>query len=223
MDIRHDDGRDEWAHLCSLATTASKVSTEPLIFPHGTAPGNVGASAANGSQNNNNNGGNAPRPGFAGNRRSNRAGDEARGDVRCRDFWRKGSDTIFDIRICDTDAKSYANTASEKILERFAKQKTEKYEVACNENRRDFTPLVYSVDGLPCEAAKAAEKRLGGLLSKKWGRKYSEMVTFIRTRMSIAIVRSNTLLLRGERAHTWRRRAVEDGVSAGAARFARSD
>jgi hypothetical protein len=221
VDIRHNDGRDEWAHLCSLATTESKVSIEPLIFPMGTASDSNARRTADGSNNNNNNGGNASRPGFTGNRRSTRAGDEARGDVRCRDFWNKAKDTIFDIRICDTDAKSYGNTSSLKILERFARQKVEKYEEACSEHRRDFTPLVYSVDGLPCEAAQAAEKRLGSLLAKKWDRNYSEMVAFIRQRMSLAIARSNTMLLRGERAHTWRRRAAEDGASAGAGFTAR--
>ena len=222
VDVRHNDARDEWAHLCSMATTASKVSTEPLIFPNGTASDNVNATAANGSTNNSGGNGGASRPTFVGNRRSERAGDEARGDVRCRDFWNKAKDTIFDIRICDTDAKSYGNVSSEKVLERFARQKKEKYEEACRENRRDFTPMVYSVDGLACEAARAAEKRLGGLLAKKWDRRYSEMVAFIRQRMSLAIVRSNTMLLRGERANTWRRRACEDGVAAGAGFTARS-
>ena len=91
------------------------------------------------------------------------------------------------------------------------------YEAACLERRKDFTPLCYSVDGMPCKAAKAAERRLASLLSAKWGRQYSEMVNFIRTRMSLSVVRSNTLLLRSERAHSWNRRAPEDGISAAAA------
>eukprot|EP00804_Cyclotella_cryptica_P025021 CCRYP_015947-RE/>CCRYP_015947-RE protein AED:0.35 eAED:0.35 QI:0/-1/0/1/-1/0/1/0/165 len=31
VSIRHDDVRDEWAHLCGLALTSSRVTTEPLI------------------------------------------------------------------------------------------------------------------------------------------------------------------------------------------------
>ena len=197
---RHDDVRDEWAHLCSLATTASKVSIEPLIFPDGAAPHGATRRAHTGSTNDNTRGGNIPGTPCP----SNAAGNDARGDVRCRDFWSRARDCIFDVRICDTDATSYGTTASDKILERFARQKRDKYESACNENRRDFTPLVYCVDGMPCEAAEAAEKRLAALLASKWNRAYSEMVSFVRQRLSLAIVRSNTMLLRGERANTWR-------------------
>ena len=44
-----------------------------------------------------------------------------------------------------------------------------------------------------------------------------QMASFVRTRMCLAIVRSNTLLLRGDRAMNWRRRAPDDGVAARAA------
>ncbi len=70
---------------------------------------------------------------------------------------------------------------------------------------------------MACKAARAAEKCLASLLSVKWDRQYSEMVNFIRTRMSLAVVRSNTLLLRSERMHTWYRRAPEDGSAIAAA------
>eukprot|EP00804_Cyclotella_cryptica_P013322 CCRYP_019815-RA/>CCRYP_019815-RA protein AED:0.48 eAED:0.48 QI:0/0/0/0.66/1/1/3/0/88 len=41
----------------------------------------------------------------------------------------------------------------------------DKYEEACLERRKDFTPLCYSVDGMPCEAARSAERRLASLLA----------------------------------------------------------
>ena len=82
---------------------------------------------------------------------------------------------------------------------------------------KDFMPLCYSVDGMPCEAARSAERRLASLLASKWERQYSEMVNFTRTRMSLSAVRSNTLLLRSERAHSWKRRAPEDGSASAAA------
>eukprot|EP00804_Cyclotella_cryptica_P019798 CCRYP_009693-RA/>CCRYP_009693-RA protein AED:0.29 eAED:0.30 QI:0/0/0/1/0/0.14/7/0/1059 len=197
VSIRHDDVRDEWAHLCGLALTSSRVTTEPLIH-YGDG---MGASLG----------------GTTGNRNGNTLGEEARGDVSAHGFWQKGRSTIFDVRITDTDSKSYGNTASDKLLERFAQLKRDKYEEACLERRKDFTPLCYSVDGMACKAARAAERRLASLLSVKWDRQYSEMVNFIRTRMSLAVVRSNTLLLRSERMHTWHRRAPEDGSAIAAA------
>ena len=57
--------------------------------------------------------------------------------------------------------------------------------------------MVYSADGIPGAEALAAQKRLAALLSYKLKREYSEMCGFVRERMSLAIVRSNSLLLCG--------------------------
>ncbi len=195
--IRHDDARDEWAHLCSLAFANAKVVIEPnILYGNDSATGPSRAATPN----------SPPPPNDA-------LGDESRGDVLVHCFWQRARGTIFDVRICDTDARSYANTSSDKVLERASKEKVRKYEQACLAQRRDFTPLVYSVDGLASKDARNAERRLASVLAKKWGRSYSDMANFIRTRMSLAIVRSNTLLLRGDRNHSLRRRAPLDGTA----------
>ena len=59
--------------------------------------------------------------------------------------------------------------------------------------------MMYSADGIPGMEAIAAQQRLALLLSINLKREYSEMCGFIGDRMSLAIVRSNTLLLRGAR------------------------
>jgi len=202
---RHDDVRDELAHLCTLALSDSRVKIEPEIFYR---------SDTRASQ---------PRTGCkctgldtAGKTICKCLGDEARGDVAVHGFWKMARTTVFDVRVTDTDAPSYGNTASDKILESAAKQKRSKYEEACTERRRDFTPMVYSVDGLPCKSARAAERRIAALLAGKWDRQYSQMSSFVRTRMALAVARSNTLLLHGDRSTSWRRKAPEDGSAAAA-------
>ena len=205
MGQRHDDVRDELAHLCTLALSDSRVKIEPEIFYR---------SDTRASQ---------PRTGCkctgldtAGKTICKCLGDEARGDVAAYGFWKTARTTAFDVRDTDTDAPSYGNTASDKILESAAKQKRSKYEEACTKRRRDFTPMVYSVDGLPCKSARAAEKRIAALLAGKWDRQYSQMASFVRTRMALAVARSNTLLLHGDRSTSWRRKAPEDGSAAAA-------
>jgi hypothetical protein len=95
-------------------------------------------------------------------------GDEARGDVGAHGFWKRGRTTIFDVMICDTNAKSYGNRTLKKVLESAALRKKSKYEVACLERRRDFTPMIYSVDGMADKQhARAAEKRIAGNLAAK--------------------------------------------------------
>jgi len=96
----------------------------------------------------------------------------------------------------DTDASSYGNVDSRKVSEHHVLEKKGKCEEACLERRRDFTPMVYSVDGMARKEARAAERRIAGLLSAKWQQQCSEMANFVCTRMSLSIVRSSTLLLR---------------------------
>ena len=63
--------------------------------------------------------------------------------------------------------------------------------------------------------ARAFEKRIAALLSKKWSREYSALAEWVKVRMALAVVRANTMLLRrSRRRHSWRPE-VEDGVTAG--------
>ena len=57
--------------------------------------------------------------------------------------------------------------------------------------------MVYSADRIPRAEALATQKRLAALLSYKLKREYPEMCGFVWARMSLAIVISNSLLLRG--------------------------
>ena len=57
--------------------------------------------------------------------------------------------------------------------------------------------MVYSVGRIPQADDLAALKRLAALLIYKLKREYSKMCGYVRARMSLAIVRSNNLLLFG--------------------------
>ena len=75
--------------------------------------------------------------------------------------------------------------------------------------------MVYSAKGIPGAKALASQKRLAALLSYKMKREYSEMCGFLRARMSLAIVRFNSLLLCGPHdkgAHIWQRPELTDGA-----------
>ena len=103
------------------------------------------------------------------------------------------------MRITDTESRSYRNRDFRKVLASQEKEKKDKYLASCHEMRKDFTPLVYSVDGIAGREAKAAEKRLASYLAKKWKKNYSEMVFYVRARMALSVVRANSLLIRGSR------------------------
>jgi len=188
---RHDDARDEAGELAAMALTKSRVSYEPRIH-YGTG---VCATQEVDQQTG-----------------RNATGDEARGDVAIHGLWKRGETCILDIRVTDTDCRSYSSSSSAKVLEKAAREKKAKYLDACIQRRRSFTPLVYSVDGMACKEALAFEKRVASLLASKLDRRYSEMVGYVHSRMSLSIIRSNTLLLRGARAGRSLRPVIEDGA-----------
>jgi hypothetical protein len=77
------------------------------------------------------------------------------------------------MRITDTDARSYQKKEFSKVLEQHEKEKKDKYLQTCLEMRKDFTPMVYSVDGIAGRESRNAEKRLATHLAGKWNREYS--------------------------------------------------
>ncbi len=114
-------------------------------------------------------------------------GDEAYRDVLAHGFWNCRKGTVFNVQICDTDSCSYSNTSSSKILENHAKEKKDKYETACLNHRRNFTPLVYFVDEMASKDTQTAKLRISWLIGKKWSRTYLDMASFIHTRMTLQL------------------------------------
>ena len=116
----------------------------------------------------------------------------------------------------DMDTRSYRKKEFAKVLEQHEKEKKDKYLQNCLEMRKDFTPMVYSVDGIAGREARNAEKRLATHLAGKWNREYSQMVYYVRVRMAIAVVRANSLLIRGSRDRQRPRRPlIPNGAALG--------
>ena len=125
---------------------------------------------------------------------------ELRGDLAVHGFWTRGTTAIFDVRVTDTDVPSNRNTTPKKVLLRHEKEKKDKYgTLLCKAKRRTFTPLVFSVDGMQGVEATAASRQLASSLAAKWKRSYSELCGFVRSRLSIALVRSASRCLRADR------------------------
>ena len=207
--VRHDDVADEFRHLCGCALSFGKVEREPRIFSSGTNQLTSAAAGVNQTTTATNTQATQPpaqRPQQNTQQQQQRNEQRhdseptgERGDASCHGFWQRGRDAIFDIRITDTECRSYRNRDHAKVLESQEKEKKKKYLASCHAMRKDFTPLVYSVDGIAGREAKSAEKRLASYLSVKWRRNYSEMVFYVRSRMALSVVRSNSLLIRGSR------------------------
>jgi hypothetical protein len=201
--IRHNSAAGEWGNMCAKALLPSAVTHEPYIKYGGSMQerNRRAAKLRDEARARRASGAEEP-PGEAEadvDEDETPLGDESQGDKGCDGFWLDNWMTIFDMRITQTDAPSYRGGDPLLILKRAEATKKKKYLTACLDERKHFTPLVYSVDGVAGPETRGAEKRLAFHLAKKWNREYSEMCGYVRTRMSIAVVRSNTLLLRGQR------------------------
>ena len=91
---------------------------------------------------------------------------ELRGDISTYGFWKDRRTTIFDVRVTDTDAPSHQNRDPKKVLATQELTKRNLYELPCRQRRRDFTPLVFSIDGLMGQQAISASRQLARKLSK---------------------------------------------------------
>ena len=194
MTIRHNEVAQEWASLCAAAYTPSAVSTEPFINSGRPKSDGVAASQTE------------PTP----------LGDE-RGDVSVRGFWHRGNACIFDVSVIDTDAQSYAQMTVDKVIENKEKAKSTKYREMCRQNRMHFTPLIFSVDGMIGPRAEGAIRQLSARLSRKWNQSYSAVCGFVRSRLTLSLVRAMHLCIRGARDPTARatRPSLDSGAGLG--------
>jgi hypothetical protein len=132
-------------------------------------------------------------------------------DLGVRGVWEAQTTALFDIRITDTDAKSYLSRPVEAVLSYAETEKKHKYGQACRERRANFTPFVASVDGALGKEASFFLKYLSDRLATKWKRNYSDVVRWARTRLSFAILRATIQCIRGTR-RKWRCLGIEDGA-----------
>ena len=165
--LRHDEIKLKLQDLFARALNKSSVRDEPLIHLPSTrttassAPANTSLSQST-------------------------ILDE-RGDILVRGFHQPGKDTIFDVRVCDLDAKTYVHQDPAKVLEKHKKDKKRQYLTACTDQRRFFVPLVMGVDGTLEKETKATVKQLARKLRTKWDRPYSQVCGLIRSQLSVAI------------------------------------
>ena len=122
-----------------------------------------------------------------------------RGDLLIRGLHSNGTDTIIDFQVTHLDAPSYQHRDPLTVLQDHEKAKSHKYERSCAFQRRKFLPFIASTDGMLSPQAKQLLQQLSHVLSKKWSMPYSTVCHYVNSRVSLALVRSTFLCLRGSR------------------------
>ena len=133
-------------------------------------------------------------------------------DIAIRGVWQRQATALFDVRVIDTDARSYLHRPPQSIIATAEREKKRKYSMACAAKHVSFTPLCFSVDGLMGAEAKSFLDRLGDFLATKWERPYSIVIHWLRVKLSMALLRATNLCLRGTRCK-FRPMNIDDGAS----------
>lgn len=167
---RHDDLRNTFANL--LSETCNDVAVEPSML------------ALNGDEL----------------ERGNRQ-DEARLDVAARGFWQRGQRAFFDVRVFHPFARSHVNRDLQAVFVTNEKEKKRAYNQRVIEvEHGSFTPLVFSSLG---GCGREAETFLGKLSEKiatKRDIEKGRVLHWLRHKVSLSIMRSAILCLRGSRS-----------------------
>ena len=104
-----------------------------------------------------------------------------------------GTDSVHNMRVLNTDTKSYWEKSPKKCLEEADKSKKKMYLEACLQQRRHLSPFVASVDGILGVEVTSTLKSIAICLASKWKQPYSKTCGYIKIRIAITLVRATHL------------------------------
>ncbi|EDO42709.1 predicted protein [Nematostella vectensis] len=167
---RHNELRDLEAELLSLV--CKDVQTEPVLQDITGEELNRGAHTAR----------------------------DARLDIVARGFWERQRQAFFDVRVCHANAESYRDMNIDQIFRQHETEKKRQYARVLEVEQATFTPLVFGSTGGMASECQQFHSKLAELIAEKKGELYSTTVSWIRAKVSFAILRSALLCLRGSRS-----------------------
>ena len=109
--------------------------------------------------------------------------------------------------VCHPNADSYRDLTPKQIYKKHENEKKRQYAERVMEiEQGTFTPLVFTTTGGMADECVKYHSRLAELIANKKGESYSSAISWIRAKVSFAIIRSAMLCLRGSRS---RRRQLD--------------
>ena len=127
--------------------------------------------------------------------------EEARLDIKAKAFWRKGETAFFDVRVTHVNSKSSKNLKTAQKFRRHEDAKKREYlERVLEVEHGNFTPLIFGTNGGFGQECSKFLKELARKLSEKTDNDYGNVIKWLRTRISMEIIRSSFLCLRGSRS-----------------------
>ena len=123
--------------------------------------------------------------------------DDARLDIKANGLWgSRFNRTFFDVKICNPHAKSCPKTIKD-TYKYYESIKRNKYEERIRETERSsFNALSFACSGGAGPSASRVMKQLATKIRENRGEPYADSISYIRMKISFAILRSCVLCLR---------------------------
>ena len=129
-------------------------------------------------------------------------------DIHARGFWEHQRSAFVDVRIWHPNAESYKDLEPQQIYRMHENEKKRLYSRRVLDiGHGTFTPLVFTTTGGMGKECLRYHSRLAERIAIKKGEQYAKTMSWIRSRISFALLRSALICLRGSRA---RRRIQRD-------------
>ena len=126
--------------------------------------------------------------------------DKGRLDVSGVGVWGSHERTFLDIRVTHPNCPTYADRTIGQIHSQHEKEKKREYNVRVLEvEKGSFTPMVFLTTGGCSPEANKHHKRIATLIADKRNEEYSEVMKYIRCRVSFNLLRSILTAIRGVR------------------------
>jgi hypothetical protein len=142
--------------------------------------------------------------------------DGMKGDLKIRGMHALKTHSIIDVRVTFPDGGENKSRETKSLIEKHEEEKRKKYQTECDRQGFDFIPFVVTTDGVMGSGAKQLLLNMAKALGNKWGKKKGVVLTWIRTRLSFAIIRATSACIRGSRSQP-HPRELEAGFDDGAA------
>ena len=131
--------------------------------------------------------------------------DKARLDVSGVGVWGEHERTFLDIKIFHPNCQSYSNMDIEKAYVHHQNIKKHNYkERVLNVEHGSFTPVIFTTTGGVGPEANKHHKRIAQLMAIKKKGEYSQIISYIRTRLRFNLLKSILVAVRGERGRRTR-------------------
>ena len=127
--------------------------------------------------------------------------DNSRLDVKCTGFWNPQQDAFLDVRVFNPLVSRNRNKPMSAAYLAHEKEKRREYDRRVREiEHGTFTPIVLAATGGMGPAATIFFQRLAEKIAHKQSQPYSQVMAWIRRRMSFSLLRSAIAPIRGSRS-----------------------